>query len=336
MSQSPQENHAVQLRAVLFDADFNGHEIDRTEVDCRELANDQLLWIDLQMGSDDDLPDAIARCGIDARQLRPTRADDIGVAKGGDDWTVLYARALNSARDRRFCDEPLNIAIATNLVITAHCRPIDFLGKALDNEAARLRIGGLQASSFAASLLDRMLTDYLDARDEFESDVDRIESLVLQRPRTQHLSELQQLRSHASRLRKYLAMQRDMFDALGRPDFDVGQPPQVARHWQLLSARYSKVMASVESARELVNSSFGVYTSRVAHGTGETMRLLTGVTVVLGTMTAVAAALGMNFDARVFDSGNRGFWWVAGAMLGFAIAAVVATLARLLLRRRRS
>jgi len=214
------------------------------------------------------------------------------------------------------------VAVGTNVVVTAHNHEIDFLAAVLKNEAQQLRVGSLHAGSFASSLLDRMLTDYLDARDEFESSVDRIELLVLRRPKSRHLSELQQLRRQASKLRRYLANQRDMFDSLARPDFDPDQPPDVARHWQLLSARYSRTMTSVESARELVNGSFDVYTSRVAHGTNETMRLLTVVTVIVGTLAVVVGVMGMNFDAEIFKSGDTGFWWTVGGMALFSLLAI--------------
>ena len=100
---------------------------------------------------------------------------------------------------------------------------------------------------------------------------------------------------------------------LGIAEFDEVDESNLQR--QLLSARYSKTMASVETARDLVNGSFDVYTSRVAHGTNETMRLLTVVTVILGTLAVVAGVLGMNFKADLFASDN-GFWWAVGGIPG--------------------
>jgi magnesium transporter len=317
-----------RLSAVLFDRDLQGHPVELAKLGERAFEDDQLLWIDV-LGKSDELPEAVSRYGIERDHLQPR---DIGVITNVGDWSYLYARALNSAAGRKLVGESLVVAIGHNVVITAHHRPIGFLTAVIENEAEQLHVGSLQAGSFAASLLDRMLTDYLDARDEFESAVDRIELLVLRRPQSKHLSELQQLRRHASKLRRYLAMQRDMFDAVARPDFDPGQTQLVARHWQLLSARYSKVMMSVESARELVNGSFEVYTSRVAHRTSETMRLLTVVTVVLGSLAVTAGVLGMNFKAEVFESGDTGFWWAIGGMLAFAVLAIAVGI-KLLTRR---
>ena len=272
-------DNTPRAAALLFDAEFEGHRIDPASLDGDPLRDDQLLWVDLQ--GDVPLPSVLARTGVDPHLLHAPPDND-GMATGAG-WTYLHANALCAASRRKTRSEPLVVAIGEgcNIVVTFHPRAVAFLDALVEDEAEHLRVGILHPGSFAASLLDRMLTDYLDARDAFESAVDRIELQVLRRPKPGHLSELQQLRRHASRLRRHLAGQRDMFDALARPDFASGQPDQVAKHWHLLSARYARTMAAVESARELVNGSFDVYTSRVAEGTTETMRVLTVVTVVL-------------------------------------------------------
>ena len=324
---------APRVAAVLFNADLDGHRIDPTALNGDPLREDQLLWVDLQ--GEAPLPAVLERAGVDAHLLRDAPADSDGVASS-EGWTYLHAAALCAGAARRTRSEPLVVAVgeASNIVVTCHPRAVAFLQALVESEAEHLRVGVLHPGSFAASLLDRMLTEYLDARDAFESAVDRIELQVLRRPKPAHLSELQQLRRHASRLRRHLAGQRDMFDALGRPDFGSGQPDQVAKHWHLLSARYARTMAAVESARELVNGSFDVYTSRVAEGTNETMRVLTVVTVVLGTLAVAAGVLGMNFTTEVFETGDAGFWWTVAVMLGVGVAGIGAGLGWSFLRRR--
>ena len=310
-----------RVSAMLFDADLDGHRIEPGSLNGDPLRDDQLLWVDLQ--GDACPPAVLEREGIDPGLLREPPTGSEGVVSDGG-WTYLYAAALCPGKGHRTTAEPLVVAVcdACNVVVTAHARPVGFLDLLIENEAEHLRVGGLHAGSFAASLLDRMLTDYLDARDLFESAVDRIELQVLRRPKPGHLSELQQLRRHASRLRRHLAGQRDMFEALGRPDFASGQPGEAARHWQSLSARYDRTMAAAESARDLVNGSFDVYASRVAEGTNETMRVLTVVTVVLGTLAVAAGVFGMNFPAEVFETGDSGFWWTVALMLGVGIVSL--------------
>lgn len=322
-----------RVAAVLFDAELDGHRIDPATLNGAPLRDDQLLWVDIQ--GDAPLPAVLAHAGVDPRLLHDAPAGSEGLATT-EGWMYLHAAALCPGTGRRNRAEPLAVAVgeACNIVVTYHPRAVAFIDTLVENEAEHLRVGALHPGSFAASLLDRMLTDYLDARDLFESAVDRIELQVLRRAKPGHLTELQQLRRHASRLRRHLAGQRDLFDALARPDFASGQAEPVAKHWQLLSARYARTMAAAESARELVNGSFDVYTSRVAEGTNETMRVLTVVTVVLGTLAVAAGVLGMNFSADFFDTGNKGFWWAVGIMTGSGVLAIAAGLGWSFWRRR--
>src|SRR3546814_16148767 len=80
-------------------------------------------------------------------------------------------------------------------------------------------------------------------------------------------------------------------------------------------------MDAVEVARELVVGSFELFTTRSAQRTNETMRVLTFVTVLLGTLAVVAGALGMNFRAPLFETGAGGFWTALAAMGVFPIGA---------------
>jgi Mg2+ and Co2+ transporter CorA len=304
------------VRALLFERDQPGREVDASSLDTyADVADHRLLWVNALV--EDGLPEAVHVLGADVRRLDPDQAGGLGLVIDGD-WTYLHVRALNWHDGRKPTEAPVAIGIGPNVVVTVHRTPVDFLRGVLDNEADHLRIGGLEATSFAAGLLDRMLTDFLDARDAFETSVDRVELRVLRGPKPRHLAELQSLRHLASKLRRYLAAQRDLFDALGRPDFDPRLSQAAGRHCRALSARYNEVMLSVEAARELVNGSFDLYTSRAAESTNQAMHTLTIVTVAMGLAATVAGVLGMNFQAPLFDSGEHGF--IIAASL---IAAVV-------------
>jgi Mg2+ and Co2+ transporter CorA len=273
--------------------------------------DNRLLWVNaiVESGS----PDVLRPLGANLERLDPDAGSPLGLVIEGD-WTYIHVHALNWQGGGRPTETAVAMGIGPNVVVTVHRKPVDFVAAVLDNEADHLRVGRLEATSFAMGLLDRMLTDYLDARDAFETQLDRLELLILRRPKPGYLAELQRLRHTASRLRRHLAAQRDLFDALGRPDFDPRLSDSAERHCRVLSARYSDVMTAVEAARELVNGSFDLYTSRAAEGTNQAMHTLTVVTVAMGLAATVAGVLGMNFQAPLFDSGERGFYLAAGAI----------------------
>ena len=316
------------LRALLFETDQVSREVDASSLSTYcPVPDHRLLWVDAT--AQEGVPSALAPLGADLRRLDPDGGSELGLVIGGE-WTYLHVRALNWHGGSAAADAAVAIGIGPNVVVTVHRRPVEFLARVLDNEADHLRIGGLEATSFATGLLDRMLTDFLDARDAFETSLDRLELAVLRGPRRRHLAELQALRHTASKLRRFLAAQRDLFDALGRPDFDPRLSEAAERHCRAVSGRYGDVMLAIEAARELVNGSFDLYTSRAAESTNQAMHTLTVVTVVMGLAATVAGVLGMNFQARLFDTGERGFVIAAGIIAALVIGSGAWALWRLI------
>lgn len=317
------------IRLLLFDGEIAGREVAMDELAALlPLGDRQLLWVDVTQAA---IPDDLAsRLGVDARALAADAPlPDI---RWADPWTYMHLTALNWQDQRTPRGVALGLAIGPNIVVTQHEAPADFIRAVLDDESDVLRIGRLESMTFAASLLDRMLTDYLDARDEFENVLDRVELQILRRPRTRQLRDLQLLRQRGSRFRQALADHRDVFDALGRPDFHPALSDDARAACIALRKRYSHVITVIENARELVNGSFDLYSSRIAESTNDTMHLLTVVTVILGVLATAAGVLGMNFAAPVFETGTQGFYTAIASMSAFAVGSILFVL----WRRRRS
>lgn len=309
-----------RVRAVLFDDDSRSTEIDPAGAAGQlPLNNAQLLWLDVQGR---ELPASLAeRLGARVDLLSPASVQAAGVLVV-DGWKYLYVQALDRCEGEPSRATPLTLAVGPNVVVTVHRDGAGFLAAVLDNEADSLRIGRLDSMTFAASLLDRMLTDYLDERDDFETILDELELEILRKPDPGVLGDLQDLRRLASKLRQLLTDQRDLFDSLGRPDFDPHLSERAGHHCRLLRTRYTHVTTSMETARELVNGSFELYTSRVAENTNQTMHTLTFITVVVGLMATIAGVMGMNFEAPLYAAGNRGFLATLTAMVAIAVGAL--------------
>jgi Mg2+ and Co2+ transporter CorA len=306
------------IRLLLFEGETAGREIASRDLsDLLPIGDRHLLWVDVtQAAIPADLAD---RLGVDVDALASSPLPDIRWAAP---WTYMRLNALNWQDERRPKGVSLTLAIGPNIVVTQHESPADFIRTVLDDESDVLRIGRLESMIFAASLLDRMLTDYLDARDEFENVLDRVELQILRKPHTGLLRDLQMLRQRGSRFRQALADHRDVFDALGRPDFNPSLTDGAREACTALRKRYSHVIGVIENARELVNGSFDLYSSRIAESTNATMHLLTVVTVITGLLATAAGVLGMNFAAPIFDTGSRGFYTAVASMLVFATASI--------------
>ena len=323
----------VKLRALLFDADAGDRRIDEDAIDLSSLGEHQLLWIDVQ---DDDHDGSVAilqrlcaRLGIDGASAELEQLRGRPRLRNYGEWFLVEVSAVECDGHLGFKGRALALVCGPNFVLSLHRGPLEILDALYERERGETRIGTLHAQSFAVSLLDWQVESYLHAVSELEEAVDRLEVAILGRDRyPECLAELARMRRGASRLRRMLAPHRHVFGALARPDFRPDDDDDSAeRRFAALEQRFERAMDAVEIGRELVVGSFELYTSRSAQRTNDTMRVLTFVTVLLGTLAVVAGVLGMNFKAPLFESGAIGFWGSLVAMGVFAIVALV--LARL-------
>lgn len=319
----------ARLRAVLFDADHDDRMLQESEVDPGALDDRQLLWLDVEQTGEQSAAPLVARLA-QRLGLGDAAPAALGAFNGHarlqnfGDWFVAQATVVEHEGQLKFKGRGLAIVSGRNFVLTLHRGPLAFMDQLRTRERADTRLGMLSAESFTASLLDWQLVSYFEAVSDFEATVDRLEVGILASRRNQEcLPELAELRRGASRLRRMLASHRNLFSALARPDFRPDADGDANAHFIALDERFAQAMDAVENARDLVVGSFELFTTRTAQRTNDTMRVLTVVTVLLGTLAVVAGVLGMNFPAPFFDSGARGFWIAVATMAGLAAAVLL-------------
>jgi len=318
----------ARMRAILFDADGDDRALAGDALTRVALSDRQLLWIDLEeddIGGADACLSSLAGTlglGAGAMEILRERGDTVRLQNVGD-WFLAQVVAVEHEGQLRFGGRGFAILCGPRFVVSLHRGPLELVEQLRARERADTRIGTLSAESFTASLLDWVVESYLHAVSDFEAAVDRLEvTLLASRVPRECLSELSQLRRGASRLRRMLSPHRLVFGALARPDFRPSEDGVADRHFLALEQRFERAMDAVENTRELVVGSFELFTTRSAERTNDTIRVLTFVTVLLGSLAVVAGALGMNFRTPFFDTGARGFWIAIGGMAGIAVVAI--------------
>ena len=89
-----------------------------------------------------------------------------------------------------------------------------------------------------------------------------------------------------------------------------------------------RVPEELDSYRELISGTLDVYLTSVNNNLSNIMKRLTGVTVILAGIVAVAGIFGMSEAGAAFAGGEAtGFWIVA------VVVVVAAVLAAVVLRR---
>ncbi|HSR64198.1 MAG TPA: CorA family divalent cation transporter [Xanthomonadaceae bacterium] len=316
------------VRILQFDADADDRVLEEAAIDPAALGERQLLWVDVE-DEDAEVADAVVRRLVERLRLGPgapallRQIDGRPRLHNVGDWFLVQVTAVEHAGALQFNGRALAIVCGHNFVLTLHRGPLGFLDQLRRREHAETRLGSLSAESFTASLLDWQIESYLHAVSDFEAAVDRLEVAILaSRVQRESLPELARLRRGASRLRRMLAPHRHVFGALARPDFRPDAGADVDRQFRALEQRFERAMDAVENARDLVVGSFELFATRTAQRTNDTMRVLTFVTVLTGSLAVVSGALGMNFKASLFESAGFGFWTTIAAMGAFVVLSV--------------
>lgn len=307
--------------AVLFDADGSDREVAVDTIDLASLSERQLLWIDQQGPPSEAL---LRKLGLEAAMPALREGNGRPSLQNFGDWFLLRVVAIARTGPLQFGGQALVILVGRNFVVSLHREPLDYMTQLLQRERADTRIGVLSAESFTASLLDWQMATYFDAVTELEEEVDRLEVQMLTQPiLRERVPELAVLRRAASRLRRLLTPHRTVFGAMARPDFRPDDSKEEQAQLRMLNERFERALDAIEAARELVIGSFELFATRTAQRTNDTMRVLTFVTVLLGTLSVLAGALGMNFEAPIFRTGTRGFVTTLAGMAALAIVAVL-------------
>ncbi|MBI2782137.1 MAG: hypothetical protein HYX55_10135 [Chloroflexi bacterium] len=319
-----QDHSPSAARIRLFDADRTDRELTLEEALAAKVSARQLLWVDLTGETEsEDVRALVARFDLDVSTARAL------ATPGGRPKVELHGQHFHL----RVAAEPdpshpgdldwLDIVAAPNVVITSHSGALDFLAVTNERIAADASIGQLDSAEFVASLLDAIVTTYHTAIDGLEVELDEIDARALARPGTGELfAQLVAIRRRIGRLRRLLAAHRELFAALGRPDFGRGVASVDPDVFLSVAARFEGAIQSLEATREVVLGSFDILMTRTAQRTNDVMRVLTLATVMALPATITAGFLGMNVIVPVSNDDPVSFWLILGVVLAFEVMVV--------------
>jgi Mg2+ and Co2+ transporter CorA len=315
----------MAIKVQLYSADAPDETPDISSMALDKLSARELLWIDLSSPTPDEEQQVtmLLKCEADFLYTADDEKARPRLANYGSRFR-LTARAVSlESASSKPVPTPLTLIAGPNYVITVHRAGIDFLDELRNREKGDSDIGALSSESFVASLLDWLLNSYFRAVEVLVHDIDRVEVAILGEKTTPKLLDvLVAARQRVADLRRLLNSHRDVFYGLARPDFMATGRAEAKPHYVALNQHYERAEDDLDNARNLVVGSFELVTARVAQKTNETMRALTFVTVLMGTLALIAGVMGMNFQLRFFESGLSGFLIVTGLMLLLSVVAV--------------
>lgn len=316
----------MKIKTYFYDSKGHNKEIEFGEEICRNLNNNQLLWVDVLEREKETLEyvtSVLKFKNISTRDLanefeRPTL----------DKFEHYYRFFINSIHldtNGKISRVPIDFLVAENIIITIRTVEVAYFSEFRDLDKDETHIGKLDTESFVATLLDLHIVSYFRAIESIEHRVDKFDDRILTRDLKDEdfLSEMVKLRRDVSKLRRWLLPHRDVIYALARPDFRQIAESDSAGHFQNINQHFEGLVDAVESARDTVLSLFDLYTTRASHKMNNAMQRLTFITLTAGALGVIAGTFGMNFEVEYFKSAETGFWLTLGGMAFLVIVLTI-------------
>ncbi|HEY8847572.1 MAG TPA: magnesium transporter CorA family protein [Candidatus Limnocylindrales bacterium] len=280
------------------------------------------LWIDLAEPDEDQVHEA-----ADALGLHPLIAEDIAErnqrskVETFDEIVHVVLFALHYDDGEAAVSE-LDFVLGDRYLLSAHD------GTLGSSTTAALRFGVEHALSKGPDYLfyaiaDTIVDGYFPVLDKIGEDIDGLQDRVMQSASGDTLQRLFALKRELSNLRRATSPAREIFNQLTNREIGAIDPTHIV-YFRDVYDHLIRVTDELDNYRDLVSGTLDIYVSIVNNDLSRIMKRLTGVTVILAGIGAVAGIFGMSEAGSAFQGGEAGgFWLVTGFVIFLAFAAAV-------------
>jgi magnesium transporter len=218
----------------------------------------------------------------------------------------------------------IDLVLGRRFLVSVHGDDCDLAGRAglRERDAAGAMLA--RGTDFLLyAIADRVVDGYFPVLDRLADEIDDLQDRVLQSPSEWTLERLFVLKRELLAIRRATSPAREVLNQLTNRDLAVIAPENVV-YLRDVYDHLIRVTDELDNYRDLVSGTLEIYLSTVNNNLSRIMKRLTGVTVILAGIGAVAGIFGMSEAALAVANGEAsGFWIVTGLILLAAVTAVV-------------
>jgi magnesium transporter len=173
------------------------------------------------------------------------------------------------------------------------------------------------------TLCDWIVDGYFPVLDRLADDIDQLEDDVIAKASPETLRRLFVLKRELLALRRATSPAREIFNSLTNRDVGVIAADHLV-YFRDVYDHLIRVTDELDNYRELVSGTLDVYLSTINNNLSLIMKRLTGVTVIVAGIGAVAGIFGMSeASSALAGTEGGGFWPLTIAMVLAGAAAAV-------------
>lgn len=173
------------------------------------------------------------------------------------------------------------------------------------------------------AIVDGVVDGYFPVLDRLADDLDALQDDVVVSASSWSLQRLFILKRELIALRRAVSPAREILNQLTNRDLPLIAPEHIV-YFRDIYDHLIRVTDELDNYRELVAGTLEVYLSTVNNNLSVIMKRLTGVTVILAGVGAVAGIFGMSEAALALRNGEgAGFWIVTAGIVALAAGTAV-------------
>ena len=277
---------------------------------------DSTIWVDVV----DPSPGQVERLGADLG-LHPLIIEDVleGYQRAKIESTdgVIHIVLFALTHGGHFVASEIDLVLGPGFLLTVHDGTWD--PRAINHLQANLAgIMGHGVDHLLWAICDDIVDGYFPFADDLGEAIDAVQDRVIAKATREVLDDLFDLKRELIEVRRAAGPTREVFNQLTNRDLPLIDPHELV-YFRDVYDHVIRLTDELDNYRELASSTLDVYLTQINNELSVIMKRLTGVTVILAGIGAIAGIFGMS-EAHV-EAGS--FWYVTGGILLLAAGAAV-------------
>jgi magnesium transporter len=279
------------------------------------------VWVDA-IGPTERQSDEIGR----ALGLHPLIVEDVleGNRRAKIETTngVVHIVLFHLSYGETVIASEVDLVLGERFLLTVH-------GPKWDPRAGNHLSGGLGAimsrgpDHLLWAISDDLVDGYFPFADRIGDAIDDVQDEVVRKATPDTVERVFTLKRELIQVRRAISPVREVFNQLTNRDEALIDDEEVI-YFRDIYDHVIRLTDELDNYRELAAATLDVYLTQVNNNLSVIMKRLTGVTVILAGIGAVAGIFGMSEAGAAFNGGEAtGFWLVTAFVVGLALMAAV-------------
>ncbi|MEP6639608.1 MAG: magnesium transporter CorA family protein [Chloroflexota bacterium] len=176
------------------------------------------------------------------------------------------------------------------------------------------------------AIADDLIDGYFPFADRIGDAIDDVQDQVIRKATPDTVEQLFKLKRELIQVRRAISPVREVFNQLTNRDETLIDPDEIV-YFRDIYDHVIRLTDELDNYRELASATLDVYLTQVNNNLSVIMKRLTGVTVILAGIGAVAGIFGMSEAGAALGGREAGGFWLITTIV-FAMAAIAAVVLR--------